>query len=108
MRDFTKAEKKQAEEVLRKGILRRHAEWHNELRELLNRPYEVEKENEFDRSMMIIKSSRKFYKEALALEDYYRTTMLPFGLRNLYHDGYLTTEDISVLPSDFQDWLQND
>lgn len=36
MEDFSKAEKKQLKALLKKGILRCHAEWLRELRELLD------------------------------------------------------------------------
>lgn len=53
MRELTKSEKKQIKELLKIGILRRHAEWQNELRELLNRPFDDEIGNEFDRLLAI-------------------------------------------------------
>lgn len=90
MEDFSKAEKKQLKALLKKGILRCHAEWLRELRELLDQPYD-EETNEFDRSMTVTDKSRKFYKEAMRMEDYYRNSMLTIGLANLLHDGYLTT-----------------
>ena len=101
MRELTKAEKRQAKDVIRIGILRRHAEWLRELRELLDQPYD-EETNEFDRSMTVTDKSRKFYKEAMRMEDYYRNSMLTIGLANLLHDGYLTTEDIASLPEDLK------
>ena len=107
MRELTKAEKKQLKELLKKGILKRHAEWQNEMRELLNRSLDAETDNEFDRSMMITDKARKFYKEAMRMEDYYRTSMLAIGLLNLHHDGYLTDEDITALPDDLREWIEN-
>lgn len=107
MRELTKSEKKQAKELLKKGILRRHAEWQNEMRELLDRPFDAEIGNEFDRSMMITDKARKFHKEAMQMEDYYRTSMLAIGLLNLFHDGYLTGEDINALPDELRDWIEN-
>lgn len=101
MRELTKAEKRQAKDVIRIGILRRHAEWLRELRELLDQPYD-EETNEFDRSMTITDKARKFYKEAMNMEDYYRNSMLTIGLAKLLHDGYLTTEDIASLPEDLK------
>ena len=107
MKEPTKAEKKQLKELLKKGILRRHAEWQNEMRELLNRPLDAETDNEFDRSMMITDKARKFYKEAMQMEDYYRTSMLAIGILNLFHDGYLTDKDLNALPDDLREWLEN-
>ena len=95
MAELTKSEKKQFRELLKKGILRRHAEWQNEMRELLDRQFDDEIGNEFDRTMLLTDSSRKFYKEAMQMEDYYRTSMLIIGLRNLLHDGYLKVDDIA-------------
>ena len=107
MRELTKSEKKQAKELLKKGILRRHAEWQNEMRELLDRPFDEKIGNEFDRSMMITDKARKFYKEAMRMEDYYRTSMLVIGLLNLFHEGYLTREDIIGLPDELREWIEN-
>lgn len=98
---FQKRKKKQLKALLKKGILRRHAEWLRELRELLDQPYD-EETNEFDRSMTVTDKSRKFYKEAMRMEDYYRNSMLTIGLANLLHDGYLTTEDIASLHEDLK------
>lgn len=107
MKELTKAEKKQAKELLKKGILRRHAEWQNELRQLLDRPFDDEIDNEFDRSMKITDKARDFYKEAMQMEDYYRISRLPFGLMSLYRDGYLTDEEIAELPDELIDWIRN-
>lgn len=107
MRELTKAEKKQAKELLKKGILKRHAEWHSEMRELLDRPFDSAMGNEFDRSMMITDKASKFYKEAMQMEDYYRNSMLALGLLNLYNDGYLTAEDINPLPDELRAWIEN-
>ena len=41
MIELTKAEKKLAKELIKKGILKRHAEWHREILELLDRPFEI-------------------------------------------------------------------
>ena len=106
MRELTKEEKKQAKELLKKGILRRHAEWHGEIRDLLDRPHDSEIFNEFDRSMMITDKARKFYKEAMQLEDYYRNSLLPSGLVILFRDGYLTADDIATLPDWLRDWIE--
>lgn len=92
-------------ELLRKGILKRHAQWQSELREMLDRPFDDEIGNEFDRSMAITDMARKFYKEAMQMEDYYRNSMLIIGLLNLLHDGYITGEDIAILPEDLRERL---
>lgn len=107
MKELTKAEKKQAKELLKKGILRRHAEWQNELRQLLDRPFDDEIGNEFGRSMKITDKARDFFKEAMRMEDYYRNSRLPFGLMSLYRDGYLTSEEIAELPNELSDWIRN-
>ena len=97
MIELTKSEKRAAKDLIRKGILHRHAQWHQELRELLNKPY-GEEGNEFDRSMEITDKARKFYKEAMIMEDYYRTNNLVSGLACLYRDEHLKVEDIDSLP----------
>lgn len=107
MRDLTKSEKKQIKDLLKIGILRRHAEWQNELRELLSRPFDNEIGNEFDRTMAITDTARKFYKEAMQMEDYYNNSMLLISLLNLLHGGYLTKDDIFSLPEEIRKWIEN-
>ncbi len=85
-----------AKDIIRRGILHRHTQWQEELRKLLDKPLS-EKCNEYDRSMQITDKSRKFYKEAMEMEDYYRNTMLLEGLANLYYRKYITDEDLSNL-----------
>lgn len=101
MLELTKSEKHSAKELLKRGILRRHAQWQQEMRDLLDSPLE-EGSNEFDRSMLITAESRKFYKEAMKMEDYYRNSMLIPGLACLYQDGYLTSDDLAELPERLQ------
>ena len=101
MLDFTKEEKKEAKELLKKGILKCHAEWLRGLKELLDSPFE-EGSNEFERTMDITKRSRDFYKEAMRMEDYYNSSKIFFGILNLYNDGYLIEEEISTLPERIQ------
>ena len=58
--ELTKADKRQLQEVIRKGILRRCEEWLKEAAALINRQYEGE-ENAFDRCMEVTKRSRDYY-----------------------------------------------
>lgn len=107
MRELTKSEKRQVKELLKVGILRRHAEWQNEMRQLLDKPFDSDCGNEFDRSMMITDKARKFYKEAMQMEDFYSNSKLVIGIRYLLQEGYLTIEDIAVLPDELRVWLEN-
>ena len=75
-----KSEKRAAKDLIRKGILHRHVQWQQELRELLNKPYGEDG------------------KEAMMMEDYYSTNNLASGLACLYRDNHLSTEDIDSLP----------
>ena len=97
MIELTKSDKRAAKDLIRKGILHRHAQWQQELIELLNKPY-GEDGNEFDRSLEITDKARKFYKESMMMEDYYSTNNLVSGLACLYRDNHLSTEDIDSLP----------
>lgn len=103
MIELTKAEKKLAKELIKKGILKRHAEWHREILELLDRPFDDEIRNEFGKSMILTDKARKFFKEAMWMEDFYRRQRLVFGLRELFQEGYLTAEDVAVLPDDLRE-----
>lgn len=97
MIELTKSEKRAAKDLIRKGILHRHAQWQQELRELLNKPY-GEDGNEFDRSLEITDKARKFYKEAMMMEDYYSTNNLVSRLACLYRDNHISAKDLDSLP----------
>lgn len=84
---------------------RRHAQWHGELKALLDSP--LGDGNEFDRSMIITDKARNFYKEAMRMEDYYRNSMIEIGLAILYHDGYLSDLDLLTLPERLRLKLKN-
>ncbi len=96
MVELSKEDKRLAKDIIHKGILHRHAQWQNELRKLLEKPLN-EKYNEYDRSMQITDKARKFYKEAMEMEEYTRNSMLLAGLANLYYRKYVTDEDLSDL-----------
>ena len=99
--ELTKADKRLAKDIIRQGILRRHAQWQQELRELLDRPLD-ENKNEYDRSLQITDEARKFYKEAMEMEDYCRNSMLMIGLANLYHRHLITDDDLAKLSEEIR------
>ncbi len=99
--ELSKEDKRTAKDIIRRGILHRHAQWQQELRKLLDKPFE-DGSNEYDRSMMITNTARKFYKEAMTMEEYYRNTMLLAGLANLYHYNHITDEDLAQLSEEAQ------
>lgn len=101
MREFTKAERRQLKDLLKVGILRRHAEWQEELKGLIEAPL-AKDENEFSRSMQITDKARKFYKEAMHMENYYRNSWIENGIVFLLKDGYLSVEELSSLPEELQ------
>jgi len=105
MRELTKVEKRVAKEIIRRGILHRHSQWQMELRELLDKPFD-EDSNEFDRSMEITDNARKFFKEAMKMEEYYRNSQLVVGLASLYQDHHITDEDIAELTGDIQQTIR--
>lgn len=107
MRELTKAEKRQAKELIQRGILRRHIRWQSDMRKLLDTPIDYNTGNEFDRSMEITARSRKFYNEAMQMEKYCRTSMLPIGLLYLFSRGYLNADDIACLPEDIRHWIED-
>lgn len=91
--ELTKAEKRQLQGVIQRGVLRRCEEWLRETAAIINREYEGE-ENAFDRCMEITKRSHNFYKEAARRENYYRNTMLLSGVGELLTNGYLAMDDL--------------
>ena len=105
MREFTKSEKRQIKDIIQTGILRRHAEWLQEVKTLIEKQYNGE--NEFDRSMEVTQRSRDFYKEAMSLENYYRNTQMFLGMVYLMADGYLCETDLEILPDDIRQTVIN-
>ena len=99
--ELTKADKRLAKDIIRRGILHRHAQWQQELRKLLDSPFD-ENKNEYDRSLQITNEARKFYKEAMEMEDYYRSSMLMIGLANLYHHHLITDDDLAELSEEIK------
>lgn len=77
------------------------------MRKLLDTPIDYNTGNELDRSMEITARSRKFYKEAMQMEEYCRTSMIPIGLIYLYSRGYLNADDIVCLPEDIRRWIED-
>ena len=77
--NFNKEEKRVIRQVLKTCILRRHKQWQDEMRQLLDSPMEPDS-NEFDRSMEITRRSRDFFKEAMQMEDFYRYSRAVIGL----------------------------
>lgn len=104
MIELTKGERRAVKDLIRIGILRRHAQWQSQLKELLDSP--IDDGNEFDRSMEITKRARDFLKEAMRMEEYYRNSLLLGGIATLYHDGYLNDNDIASLPDELQDKIR--
>ncbi len=102
MIELTKSERRAVKGLIRKGILHRHAQWQNELRMLLDKPF-GEDGNEFNRSMQITKEVRQFYKEAMRMEEFYRNSQLMNGLSYLYCEEHLTDEDLAFLPKNIAD-----
>ena len=99
--ELTEADKRLAKDIIKRGVLRRHAQWQQELRELLDKPFD-ENKNEFDRSLQITNEARKFYKEAMEMEDYYRNSMLLTGLANLYYRHFITDDDLAELSEEIK------
>ncbi|TGX82094.1 hypothetical protein E5358_08525 [Palleniella muris] len=53
--------------------------------------------------MEITKMSKDFFKEAMRLEDYYDTRMIPIGIIALLRNGNLDKEDLSKLSEGAQE-----
>lgn len=96
--ELNKEEKRIVRETIKRGILHRHAQWLDEIRAILDKPFEGE-ENEYDKAMIITGKSRKFYKEAMEMEDFYRGSQREIGISRLYADGHITDEDLDKLPA---------
>lgn len=90
---ITKPERKKLVAIIKRGILRHCEEWLDETCKIISKEYDGE-ENAFDRCMEITLRSKKFYKEAMRREDYYRNSQLIIGASKLLAEGYLTEEDI--------------
>ena len=99
--ELTKSDKRQLQDIIQRGILRRCEEWLKETTELINKEYD-EGENAFDRCMEVTKRSRDYFKEAMRREDYYRNTMMLSGTAALLAEGYLTLDDIKECREEVQ------
>lgn len=99
--EFCNTDKRLAKDIIRRGVLHRHAQWQQELRELLDKPFD-ENSNEYDRSLQITNEARKFFKEAMEMEDYYRNSMLLTGLANLYCRHLITDNDLAELSEEIK------
>lgn len=102
MEELSKADKKVLESIIKKGNLARCHEWLGEMKELLDKPLNPSKENEFDRCMEITRKSRDFYKEAMWREDCYRNSMLESGVSGLLKEGYVNFSDLAGLSDELQ------
>ena len=99
--ELTKSDKRQLQDIIQRGILRRCEEWLKETSELINKEYDGD-ENAFDRCMKVTKRSRDYFKEAMRREDYYRNTMMLSGTAALLAEGYLTLDDIKECREEVQ------
>ncbi len=105
MADFSKADRKHLVEIIRKGNLARYKEWLQEMNDLINKPFDYEKENEYDRCMDVTKKSRDFFKEAMRREDCYRNSWMVSGVAILLEEGYITKDDIETLSDGLKDLI---
>lgn len=99
MIEFSKADRKIIKDILKKGILRRHQQWIDSINDLTHRPY-AEDENAFDRSMTITKMSKDFFREAMEMEEFYRSSKNLMGIISLMNRGFLFTSDLNGLSTD--------
>lgn len=99
--ELTKSDKRQLQDIIQRGILRRCEEWLKETIKLINKEYD-EDENAFDRCMEVTKRSRDYFKETMRREDYYRNTMMLSGTAALLAEGYLTLDDIEECRDEVQ------
>lgn len=108
MNEMTKAEYYAAKGVLKVGILRKHEQWQQELRELLDRPFDEEIGNAFDRSWLITKKSRDWFKELNRMEQWYRKECILWCIRCLLEDGTLCNADLTPLPDHIRTFLMHE
>ena len=99
--ELNKTDKAQLKEIIKKGILKRCKEWLEQTDKFINKELDNQ-ENEFNRCMEITKRSRDFYKEAMILENYYRTQMMLLGVVELLTDGYISMDDIADCREEIQ------
>jgi hypothetical protein len=109
--ELTKSDKRQLQDIIQRGILRRCEEWLKETSDLINKEY-GENENAFDRCMEVTKRSRDYFKESMQREDYYRNSMMEIGVATLLREGYLTPDDLSdcreEVREEFKRWIKVD
>ncbi len=107
MADLTKVQYSIAKDILKIGILRRHEQWQAELSELLSRPYDDEIGNAYDRSMVITRMSRDWFKEAEKMESWYSKQSIAWAIRWLTQDGFIKPEELEPLLRSADDELRS-
>lgn len=97
MADLTKEQYRIAKDILKIGILRRHERWQEELSKLLRCPYDDEIGNAYDRSMVITRMSRDWFKEADKMESWYSKQSIAWAIRWLARAGFIKLEELEPL-----------
>lgn len=97
--ELSKTQYRQAKEILKKGILRRHEQWQIGLAEMLARPYDDEIGNAYDRSIMIMKAVRNWNKEADKMEHWYDKTYILFAIGWLHDEGFISQAEFDMVVS---------
>lgn len=105
--ELSKAQYRQAKEVFKEGILRRHEQWQKGLAELLSRTFDDEIGNAYDRSMAITKAACDWYKEADRMEHWYDKTYIRIAIGWLHDEGFITQSEFESVfgasPKDIND-----
>ncbi|MGM9688361.1 MAG: hypothetical protein ACI3YD_04855 [Alloprevotella sp.] len=102
----SKSDYRVAKEVLKVAILRLHEKWQQELRELLDRPFDDEIGNAYDRSWMITRKARDWYKEFSFMEEWYRKDIIIGHIQRLYEEQELTDEDLAPLSDEIKKFIE--
>lgn len=91
--ELSKSQYRLAKEVLRMGILQRHEQWQQKLAELLSRPFDEEIGNAYDRSMLITRSARDWFKESERMENWYHKSSILMAIEWLKDEGFLSDDE---------------
>lgn len=97
MDELTKEQYRIAKDILKIGILRRHEQWQRDLSILLNRPFDDEIGNAYDRSMAITKMSHEWSKETNKMEYWYNKQSVIEAIRWLTKEKFISQQELEPL-----------
>ena len=96
--ELTKSQKREVKALIKIGINRGCQKWLDETVRIIQEPYVEGEENPWDRSLVITKRSRNYFKDTMRREDnFYRDSWLLFSVATLINEDNLQYEEVEPL-----------